>query len=420
MNKLARHLPLVLSALLSACATIPLPTLHRLHFAAPTAHVADIAAPVTATLPHAATTDVWQRLRNSFAMADCAADPEVLTWARRYTSQPHRFEAQLGAVLPRLAYIQQIAAEHGVPGEFALLPWVESGFRPLPDDTAGAAGMWQITPATARSMGLAMDAGYDGRFELPATADAVMAMLRRYHDEFGDWRLTDYAYSTGEFAVHDLIQHHGTPPVDPAIPNLPATQARDHLAKLLAIACVVREPARFNVQLPQLPQDQQLVVVQLDHAMSLAAAAARAGVPAATVIDLNAAYRHGVVDVRHGGRLLLPQGPAERLRNSQLAQAAEDPGDRVASVSVPPSLPALGGDATATVQSRVEHIPATPVLPATKHPHTVTRLHRVRAGESLWQIAHRYRVSVAELERWNGLRHGHIKPGQTLKVSAPH
>lgn len=44
------------------------------------------------------------------------------------------------------------------------------------------------------------------------------------------------------------------------------------------------------------------------------------------------------------------------------------------------------------------------------------RRYRVRSGDSLWRIAHRQRVTVAELRRWNSLRGDHLEPGQTLRL----
>jgi membrane-bound lytic murein transglycosylase D len=46
------------------------------------------------------------------------------------------------------------------------------------------------------------------------------------------------------------------------------------------------------------------------------------------------------------------------------------------------------------------------------------RTHVVKSGESLWQIAHRYAVSVSTLERINHLRGKALKPGQVLKLDA--
>jgi membrane-bound lytic murein transglycosylase D len=47
------------------------------------------------------------------------------------------------------------------------------------------------------------------------------------------------------------------------------------------------------------------------------------------------------------------------------------------------------------------------------------RTHTVKPGESLWQIAHKYSVSVSTLERLNNLHGKPIKPGQVLKLNTP-
>ena len=42
--------------------------------------------------------------------------------------------------------------------------------------------------------------------------------------------------------------------------------------------------------------------------------------------------------------------------------------------------------------------------------------HRVRSGQTLSHIALKYRVSVASLKRWNGLKTSQIRAGQRLKI----
>src|SRR5690606_13459029 len=45
--------------------------------------------------------------------------------------------------------------------------------------------------------------------------------------------------------------------------------------------------------------------------------------------------------------------------------------------------------------------------------------YRVRSGDSLWRIANRHQISVAEIARWNDLNpDAVIKPGQTLLLQA--
>lgn len=416
MRHLTRPLPLALSMLLAACATAPVPKAHPPGVEPPTATVPDIATGKPAQPQAPASADVWERLRGSFAMPDCAADPAIETWARRYTQAPKRFEAQLRTVLPRLVYVQEIAARHNVPGEFALLPWVESHYQPIAPRKNRPAGMWQIVPSTARHMGLRIERGYDGRLDVPAATDAVMALLSHYHDWFQDWRLADYAYNAGRFGIDRMLAREGAPPAEPAVPTLPVRAGtRAHLVKLLAIACVVREPERFHVTLPILDSDQQLVALQLSERLPLARAARQAGLPTAALADLNAGYRDGVVTPQRGGRLLLPRRHAEQLRAALLAQATDGHGPLVASLDGAPGLPAVD-DADGPAMPRSEHLPGTPAPAAAAAP---PRVHVVKPGDTLFDIARTYAIDVAQIKRWNRLHDSALRVGQKLLVRAP-
>jgi len=402
-----RLLSLALSALLTACATLPPPRSEPRPLPVPSTSAAIETPPPTITAaPAPEASDVWDRLRGSFAMADCDADPAVLSWARRYTRNPQRFEQEVREALPKLTYVQQVAAKHDVAGEFVLLPWIESGFRPIPGRRDRPAGMWQIMPTTAAAMGLRVDHHYDGRLDVQASADAVMKLLSRYHEQFHDWRVADYAYNAGEFRTRKLVQQHGLPPATPVIPRWPVHDiTREHLTKLLAMACVVREPDRFHVSLPTLTPSQHLVSVALPHSMPLARAADRAGMPLDQLKNLNAAFRNDVADTSITSYLMMPVSHAQQFRDALLNQAASASADRLPEATFTTGIGATG----ATDASAAD---AKPEQPATVR----ARTHRVKSGESLWQLARHYSVSVGDLQRWNHLRGQAIKPGQVLKI----
>jgi membrane-bound lytic murein transglycosylase D len=355
--------------------------------------------------------EVWDKLRNSFAMSDCDADPQIMVWAHRYTQSPQRFEAQMSNVLPQLIYVQQVAEKYDVAGEFALLPWVESQYQPVPGHRNLPAGIWQIVSSTAHVIGLHSDHGYDGRLDTAASTDSVMRMLRDYHNDLHDWRMVDYAFNRGEFGMQRLIQQHGMPPDEPAIPKLPVPRVtREHLTKLLAISCVVRNPERFNVALPTLTPDQHLETVEVDHGMTLSTAANHAGMDAGSLKRLNPALLNNTVDTHTPGHLLLmPHRNAEQLRTAM--QMANDQGmtASLSSADNPPP-PSLLADPSTASDDNAEA--------STAKPHRV-RTHTVRNGESLWQIAKNYSTSVNKIERLNNLHGKPLKPGQVLKLDSP-
>jgi len=403
-----RPLPLALSVLLTACATAPMPKAPGPSVQAPAPQpVRDIAHPVaSAAKPSEGNAGMWDQLRGSFEMADCDADPGITTWARRYTQNPERFESQLAAAAPRLAYVQQIASRHHVAGEFALLPWVESQYRPVMGGKNAPAGMWQIMPTTASALGIRVDKNFDGRLDVPAATDAIMALLSRYHDDLGDWRLVDYAFNAGEFGMKRMVGQHGTPPAEPVIPKMPVKSVtREHLVKLLAIACVIREPDRFNVSLPSLPSSERLVAVSIDSSMPIAHAADHAGMSSDELKELNAAFRNGMVDSRASPYLLLPSSHVQQFRNSLLASNdsnANAPGTAV----IPPLGATLAGASDADAST-------------SKQRSANSQTHTVKSGESLWSISRRYSVDIKQLQQWNHLQNAGVKPGQVLKISAP-
>ena len=352
---------------------------------------------------------MWDKLRNSFAMSDCDADPQIMVWAHRYTQNPQRFEAQMSQALPQLIYVQQVAEKYDVAGEFALLPWVESQYRPVPGHHNLPAGIWQIVTGTAHVIGLHTDHGYDGRLDTAASTDSVMRMLHDYYGNLHDWRLVDYAFNRGEFGMQRLVQQHGLPPDEPAIPSLPVPRVtREHLTKLLAISCVVRDPGRFNVELPTLAPDQHLETVQVNRNMTLSHAASSAGMDTDALKHLNPALLTGNVDNNSPGHLLLmPHRNAEQLRTAMQMANDQSMTASLSDASNPP--PSLLADTPAITDDSADK-------PAKPHH---ARTHTVRAGESLWQIAKNYSTSVNKLERLNNLHGKPLKPGQVLKLDPP-
>ena len=401
-----RLLPATLALCLAACASAPQPTGSTagtpplIRPSSPKPSVGNVASQVQAPATPQTGGDVWQQLRGSFKMADCDADPAIMDWARRYTQNPSAFEAQMREVMPRLMYVQQIAAKHGVAGEFALLPWVESHYRPVPGVKGNPAGMWQIMPVTANALGMRVDKNFDGRLDMPAATDAIMALLKRYHDDLGDWRIADYAFNAGEFAVRGLVNRYGMPGDEPALPKMPVKRVtREHLAKLLAISCVVREPQRFHVELPLITPEQQLVSVDLQQSMPLAQAANHAGMSVDELKNLNAGFRNGYVDKRAASYLVMPSGRAEQFRNSLLQNGNN-----------------LGG--TDGNDNRYAALNGPSAAPDDNPPATPSRTHTVKAGETLWNIARHYSLDVNQIKRWNGLQSSTLRLGQVLKLSA--
>jgi membrane-bound lytic murein transglycosylase D len=104
--------------------------------------------------------------------------------------------------LPKLKSI--FAAEH-VPTELVWIAEVESSFDPRVRSPAGAAGLFQLMPATAKRYGLRTGWPLDQRLTVQPSAQAAAHYLRDLHRRFKDWRLALAAYNAGEGTVENLL-----------------------------------------------------------------------------------------------------------------------------------------------------------------------------------------------------------------------
>lgn len=397
-------LTLLASAVLAACAmqpTKPLPM--------PAVVTALPAVPAPANVAGNATIDVadqpWASIRASSVMQDCAQTPLIRANARMYTRSPAHFEQQLRQALPMIIYVQKELRANNIPGEFAMLPMLESSYRAAePSRRGDAAGLWQFMPSTARHHGIAVNSQYDGRLDTVASTRAAIKMLKALNRQFGDWRLVDMAYNAGPYAVMGALRDHpdlGNAP----IPDISVSHAsRTHLARLMALSCIVRDPARFAVKLPKAAPDDELSVVKVPAGSRISQVANLAEIPEDKLRALNPAYRSTTVPSGSPRALLLPADAAQSLTTALTVNASE------AVAQVNPLQPGMGAGTAIP-------LPAEPTPPPSDNspPAPVTR-HRVRRGETLWSIAHEYHVSVAELKRWNHLRGNAVRVGEELHL----
>lgn len=102
------------------------------------------------------------------------------------------------------AYVKQRSVAWGLPPAVALIPWIESGYQTHAVSTKGAAGAWQLMPATAKAYGLAPHA----RFDFRNSTEVALQLLRDLHAQFGNWTLALAAYHAGSGRVQRALQRH--------------------------------------------------------------------------------------------------------------------------------------------------------------------------------------------------------------------
>ena len=143
-----------------------------------------------------------------------AAEREI--WVRKVAPRPLPKGAEA-----LVAQLKPVFAGERVPAELVWLAEVESSFNSSARSPVGAAGLFQIMPATAQRFGLRRWPR-DQRYQPEPSARAAAQYLRYLYRQFGDWRLALAAYNAGEGRIQRLLERHRTRSFDRIAPHLPA------------------------------------------------------------------------------------------------------------------------------------------------------------------------------------------------------
>ncbi|MCW8948224.1 MAG: LysM peptidoglycan-binding domain-containing protein, partial [Sedimenticola sp.] len=391
---------------------------------------------------------LMQRLRQGFRLK-IPSNARIDSQIKWYASHQDYLDRVQQRAEPYLHFIVEEAEKRNIPSELALLPIVESGFQPFAYSPGRAAGLWQFIPSTGKHFGLEQNWWYDGRRDVVAATQAALDYLSSLSEQFdGDWELALAGYNAGAGTVQRAIKKNikKGKPTDYWSLSLPK-ETMNYVPRLLAVAKVLRDPDAYGLTLSEIPNQPYFEQVDIESQLDLALAADMAEISIEELYKLNPGFNRWATAPAGPHRLSIPVDKYEKFSKAIAELAPEKrlhwtrykirSGDSLGAIARKhKTTTALLQQVNKLKGNRIragKHllIPVA-VKRLDQYSHTVdARLaktqstqhkgnritHKVRSGDTLWDIARRYNVSHQALARWNGIApRDTLRLGQTLVI----
>ena len=363
---------------------------------------------------------------------------------------------------PILFYIVEEIEKRGLPMEIALLPAIESAYKPNALSRSNAGGLWQFIPSTGKSYGLKQDWWYDGRRDLILSTKAALDYLTILNKRFnGDWFITLAAYNAGQGNIGKAIRRNQSKGKGTDYSSLSLrSETRRYVPKVIALKNIINNPHAFNVKLPIISNSPKFEILALKGQIDLNKFSKETGIEANTLNHLNAGFLRWATSPNGPHRLLLPVGDSIALQKARVAaqkiikldyqrhQIAR--GDTLSTIAsrygvsinelksanklsssriragktllIPlndqKAVTSIASNNSATQSTAGNGIAiATPISSSSFNQTNQKVIHKVKRGDTLWGIARRYKVKIDQLLNWNQLSRNHtLKLNQSLVV----
>ena len=355
--------------------------------------------------------------------------------------------------------ILPILDEKNLPLELFYVAMAESGLNATAKSYAAAVGPWQFIESTARiyfsndQKKFRKDWFIDERRDIIKSTNAAADYLGSLYSEFGDWYLAFAAYNGGEGRLREHIKYgrqlgYGNPPYEfwDMVPNpshkgsgLPK-ETRLYVPKILAMIFISKNPEKYGfTKNPE--KNFEWKIIDIDKTVTIEDIAKCSKLDVKLLRDYNPELLTSnptYVDVNKNDvyKFKMPVSCSSDF-DSLFSLIEPKDADRVVfikhKVKRGESLWLIAKKYNSTITSICELNKITRNKPlkmgkvltvakdiygknkkSFKQPKKIT--HIVRRGDTLSEIAEKYKVNVKSIKKWNGLKNNNIRIGWKLTI----
>lgn len=142
--------------------------------------------------------------------------------------------------------IEPILQANGIPDDFKYLMAIESNVNPLARSVAGAAGLWQLMPGTARDFDLEVGNHVDERYHIEKSTQAACKYLKQAYSRFHNWETVAASYNAGQGRISQQMEKQY---VDNALDLQLVEETARYTYRILAAKLLLTAPQKFGFYL---------------------------------------------------------------------------------------------------------------------------------------------------------------------------
>lgn len=143
--------------------------------------------------------------------------------------------------------MEPILKKYGVPDDFKYLAVIESKLENAVSP-AGARGVWQFMPATAKEYGMEVNDFVDERYHLEKSTEAACKYLLAAKQKFGSWTLAAASYNGG---MGGVTRQQERQKITDYYDLLLTEETSRYVFRIIAMKEIMQNPAKYGYDIPQ-------------------------------------------------------------------------------------------------------------------------------------------------------------------------
>ena len=377
--------------------------------------------------------NIWEYMAaNSLTNDNYVINEQTLLFMNNHIKDIDKFNEYLNKSYYFIYYVVQELEAADLPIELALIPFIESNYDPFSISPSGAVGLWQFMPKTGRLFNLEKSWWNEDRHDPFRSTHAAIGYFKYLFERFdNDIYLALAAYNAGPTYLDKQIRKNKRRGLETDFWSLNLSrQVTNYIPKYIAIREVIFNAEQYGILLPQIPLESVVKKVEIPGQVEILTLSDYLNIKPELIYKLNAGYTKWAsapkdksifyIPIEKGEMLDIPESPFENVNQINWISHIVVSGDSLWKL-------AAKYDTEVNIIKEINYIDKDllslndvlliPLSKTENNNFIPFEMHIVSEGDTLWNIAKKYRLDINDLLRMNSLsKSSFLQLGQQLTI----